>query len=133
MTSIIFMKWTCGLTSIIKEIKMMMCSFNFLLIVVSVFTRTVSSRLIFESDKDEHFDKRRMSSAYKFCDSPVAKGKVTFPDSIAGRASVINKIEMFSGYVQISNAPDYLFYWFFSSQDQNASAPLVIWTNGKRL
>lgn len=27
-------------------------------------------------------------------------------------------------------APDYLFYWFFSTRDKNPDAPLIIWTNG---
>ena len=100
------------------------------LIIVQV-SLLVYGRKIIDSDVDQK--NRRASStssAYTFCDSPVTKGKVTFPQSIAGRASVVDKMEMYSGYVKISNAPDYLFYWFFSSQDQNASAPLVIWTNG---
>lgn len=89
-------------------------------------------RKIIDSDEDQQSRRASSitSSAYTFCDSPVSKGKVTFPQSIAGRASVVNKMEMYSGYVKISSAPDYLFYWFFSSQDQNTSAPLVIWTNG---
>jgi cathepsin A (carboxypeptidase C) len=59
----------------------------------------------------------------------VSKGKVQFPDSIAGRANI--NFDMYSGYVNITSAPDYLFYWFFSTQDGNANAPLIIWTNGK--
>ncbi len=68
------------------------------------------------------------SSVDKFCSNPVAKGKVVFPDSIAGRAKI--DFDMYSGYVNISSAPDYLFYWFFSSQDGGADDPLIIWTNG---
>ena len=64
-----------------------------------------------------------------FCSTPVTKGKVNFPDSLIGRAQV--NFDMYSGYVNVSSAPDYLFYWFFSSQDANADAPLIIWTNGK--
>lgn len=63
-----------------------------------------------------------------FCETPVSKGKVNFPDSLVGRAKI--NFDMYSGYVGISNAPDYLFYWFFTSQDNNADAPLIIWTNG---
>lgn len=70
------------------------------------------------------------STAYKYCDAPVAKAPVTFPDSIIGRALSASKFEMYSGYVKISDSPDYLFYWFFSTQDNNPNAPLVIWTNG---
>eukprot|EP01035_Chromulina_nebulosa_P038700 gene38700-52281_t len=100
------------------------------LIIVQV-SLLVYGRKIIDSDVDQkNRGASSTSSAYTFCDSPVTKGKVTFPQSIAGRASVVDKMEMYSGYVKISNAPDYLFYWFFSSQDQNASAPLVIWTNG---
>ena len=64
-----------------------------------------------------------------FCETPVSKGKVNFPDSLVGRAKI--NFDMYSGYVGISDAPDYLFYWFFSSQDGNADAPLIIWTNGE--
>ncbi|KAJ1432502.1 Alpha/Beta hydrolase protein [Ochromonadaceae sp. CCMP2298] len=63
-----------------------------------------------------------------FCSEPVSKGKVEFPESLAGRAGV--DFDMYSGYVPISDSPDYLFYWFFGAQDANASAPLIIWTNG---
>jgi len=63
-----------------------------------------------------------------FCDDPVAKEKVIFPDSLAGRANT--NFDMYSGYVNISSSPDYLFYWFFETQDGNPDAPLVIWTNG---
>ena len=64
-----------------------------------------------------------------FCSDPVSKAKVEFPDNLVGRAQI--NFDMYSGYVNISTAPDYLFYWFFSSQDGDASAPLIIWTNGK--
>lgn len=64
-----------------------------------------------------------------FCSSPTAKAEVTFPDSLAGRAKT--NFQSYSGYVPISDAPDYLFYWFFSSQDGNKDAPLIIWTNGE--
>jgi carboxypeptidase C (cathepsin A) len=37
---------------------------------------------------------------------------------------------MYSGYVNISTAPDYLFYWFFGSQDSPDTDPLIVWTNG---
>jgi carboxypeptidase C (cathepsin A) len=63
-----------------------------------------------------------------FCSTPVSKATVNFPPSIIGRANI--NFEMYSGYVNITNAPDYLFYWFFSSQDGNPNAPLIIWTNG---
>ena len=68
------------------------------------------------------------AQASTFCSNPVTKGAVKFPDSIAGRGKI--NFDMYSGYVQISTAPDYLFYWFFGTQDKNASAPLIIWTNG---
>lgn len=63
-----------------------------------------------------------------FCSNPVSKEKVVFPDSLAGRARI--NFDMYSGYVNITSAPDYYFYWFFGSQDKNENAPLIIWTNG---
>ncbi len=108
-----------------------MISFSFLVNFLVQVSLLAYGRKIIDSDVDQQKRGAAVSSsAYTFCDSPVSKGKVTFPQSIAGRASVVDKMEMYSGYVKISSAPDYLFYWFFSSQDQNTSAPLVIWTNG---
>lgn len=49
-----------------------------------------------------------------FCSNPVAKGKVEFPNSIGGRAK--QNFDMYSGYVNVTDAPDYLFYWFFGTQ-----------------
>ena len=63
-----------------------------------------------------------------FCANPVSKEKVVFPDSIAGRAKI--NFEMYSGYVNVTSAPDYLFYWFFGAQNNPSTAPLIIWTNG---
>ena len=86
------------------------------------------------SREKTEFVKRQaqLTSGYdkdQFCSDPVTKAKVEFPESLIGRAKV--NFDMYSGYVPISDAPDYLFYWFFSSQDGNEDAPLVIWTNGK--
>jgi len=107
-----------------------MVSLSFVVNLIVQLSLLAYGRKIIDSDADQQKRATSTSSAYTFCDSPVSKGKVTFPPSIAGRASVVDKMEMYSGYVKISNSPDYLFYWFFSSQDQNTSAPLVIWTNG---
>ncbi len=63
-----------------------------------------------------------------FCSNPTPKAKVNFPDKFIGRAKV--EFEMYSGYINVTTAPDYLFYWFFSSRDGNPNAPLIIWTNG---
>lgn len=62
-----------------------------------------------------------------FCQNPISKASVDFPDKIIGRASI--DFKMFSGYVNVTTN-DWLFYWFFSTRDQNPSAPLIIWTNG---
>ncbi len=66
----------------------------------------------------EEMEQRKLSSvgpnSYKFCTDPIAKGKVNFPDSIVGRAK--SNFDMYSGYVNISSAPDYLFYWLFENQ-----------------
>jgi hypothetical protein len=32
---------------------------------------------------------------------------------------------MYSGYINVTTAPDYLFYWFFESQDKNPDAPVA--------
>ena len=69
------------------------------------------------------------SHRYEYCDDPKRKEEVVFPDSIIGRASAT--FDMYSGYINVTNSPDYLFYWFFGTQDGNDSAPLVIWTNGR--
>jgi carboxypeptidase C (cathepsin A) len=53
---------------------------------------------------------------------------VNFPDTLAGRAKI--NFPMYSGYVNISTAPDYLFYWFFGSQSNPSTDPLIVWTNG---
>ena len=76
----------------------------------------------------ESTDVRIASSRDTFCSNPVAKNKVVFPDSLAGRAKI--DYDMYSGYVNITSSPDYLFYWFFGTRDGNANAPLIIWTNG---
>ncbi len=65
-----------------------------------------------------------------FCTNPVSKEKVVFPEKLAGRARV--NFDMYSGYVNITSAPDYYFYWFFGTQDKKDDAPLVIWTNGRK-
>lgn len=68
------------------------------------------------------------SSSASYCSNPTRKDKVIFPDNLAGRAQV--SFDMYSGYINVTTAPDYLFYWFFENQDKNVSAPLIIWTNG---
>jgi carboxypeptidase C (cathepsin A) len=85
-----------------------------------------SARQIPLAKADEITETRRLSS--NFCSAPVAKAKVVFPESIIGRAK--QDFESYSGYVNISTAPDYLFYWFVSAREGSATAPLVIWTNG---
>jgi len=72
-----------------------------------------------------HFARRARDS---FCSTPKSKEKVSFPDSIAGRAKI--NYDMYSGYVNITTSPDYYFYWFFGAQDGNPNAPLIVWTNG---
>lgn len=62
-----------------------------------------------------------------WCDEPVRKGKVNFPESIIGRAEI--NFDSYSGYVNVT-AHDYLFYLLQTTADKNPLAPLVIWTNG---
>jgi carboxypeptidase C (cathepsin A) len=89
--------------------------------------------MVRQSDRETRLEEKYGSKVGKdsFCETPVTKGKVTFPDSLVGRAQI--NFDMYSGYVNISTAPDYLFYWFFSAQDGNADAPLIIWTNGRNI
>lgn len=68
------------------------------------------------------------SKTLKYCENPVQKERVHFKESLVGRVNI--DFEMYSGYVPVTDAPDYLFYWFFSSRDGNKDAPLIIWTNG---
>jgi hypothetical protein len=79
-------------------------------------------------NEENHHRELYDSKKDTFCTSPVAKAPVVFPESLIGRAKV--NFDMYSGYVNVSSAPDYLFYWYFSSQDKNPDAPLIIWTNG---
>ncbi len=39
-------------------------------------------------------------------------------------------MDMYTGYIEVTSAPDYLFYWFYPTLDGNEDAPLVVWTNG---
>ena len=66
-----------------------------------------------------------------YCDAPVAKGQVTFPESLAGRTT--QNFDMFSGYVNVTEQ-DWLFYWFFEADNKTTDGgddvPLIVWTNG---
>jgi len=62
-----------------------------------------------------------------FCDAPISKEKVSFPEDLIGRVDV--NFDMYSGYVNVTSE-DWLFYWYFSSADKNPNAPVVFWTNG---
>ena len=72
-----------------------------------------------------------IDDAPTFCSDPVSKGKVSFPESIAGRVNP--NFDMFSGYVNITGE-DWLFYWFFEADntttDGGDDVPLIVWTNG---
>lgn len=63
-----------------------------------------------------------------FCTTPAQKEKVSFPEKFVGRGKI--DFDMYSGYVNVTSAPDYLFYWFFGTRDKSDTAPLIIWTNG---
>lgn len=88
-----------------------------------------SGRLIsLEQMLDETLQEKLGVSKDVFCSNPVSKEKVVFSDKLAGRGNI--DFDMYSGYVNVTTAPDYLFYWFFSTRDKNPNAPLIIWTNG---
>ena len=97
---------------------MISCLFGFLASLSIVQSRMINSdrRVLYDVQKDT------------YCSNPVEKQEVSFPSDLAGQAKIT--FEMYSGYVAVTSAPDYLFYWFFSSQDGNQKAPLIIWTNG---
>lgn len=86
--------------------------------------QTIQARLTKGMDREEPI----MATKDSFCSSPVSKAPVQFPESLAGRAKI--DFNMYSGYVNISSAPDYLFYWLFESQSKPATDPLIVWTNG---
>ena len=46
-----------------------------------------------------------------------------------GRAMPQMNYKMYTGYVQVAPL-NYYFYWYFSPRDGNASAPLVLYSNG---
>ncbi len=66
--------------------------------------------------------------ADQWCEDPIKKAKVEFPEHIIGRAET--NFDMHSGYVNVTKN-DFLFYWHFTSADgKGDTAPLIIWTNG---
>lgn len=74
-------------------------------------------------------------ASQSYCSDPVAKAKVEFPESLLGRAAGADGLnyDMYSGYVNVTTAPDYLYYWFFEADMDEAAAadaPLIVWTNG---
>jgi len=76
----------------------------------------------------ETADERRLSSPV-YCDTPTAKAKVEFPESLGGRITT-DDFDSYSGYVNVTEQ-DWLFYWFFeAASSAPADAPLIIWTNG---
>mmetsp|Transcript_52363 Transcript_52363/g.103980 ORF Transcript_52363/g.103980 Transcript_52363/m.103980 type:complete len:490 (+) Transcript_52363:48-1517(+) len=81
-----------------------------------------------------HGRRETIAGGDTYCTEPVAKGKVVFPDSLAGRT--VQNYDMYSGYVNITTQ-DWLFYWFFEADasaveaySDPADVPLIIWTNG---
>ena len=75
------------------------------------------------------------AAAPVYCDDPVQKAKVEFPEDLVGRAAGAGGLnfDMHSGYVNVTDAPDYLFYWLFEADmdaEAAADAPLIVWTNG---
>ena len=96
-----------------------------LVILSSVFS-SAFARLAVNPAEVESRNLRNLAD--KFCTTPVSKSKVNFSDKLIGRANV--NFDMYSGYVNVTSVPDYLFYWFFGTKDLNPEAPLIIWTNG---
>uniref|UniRef100_A0A7S1XNW1 Carboxypeptidase n=1 Tax=Phaeomonas parva TaxID=124430 RepID=A0A7S1XNW1_9STRA len=74
----------------------------------------------------EEGDARRLI-APNLCADPVRKGRVEFPASLAGRATV--DFNQWSGYVNVTSK-DYLFYWLVEAAEEPEKKPLLLWTNG---
>ena len=93
-------------------------------IVVLALLSVVASRLLSLEKREDRVLKETDS---QWCDSPVKKAPVKFPESIVGRADI--NFDMNSGYVNVTDH-DFLYYWQMGTQDKNEKAPLIIWTNG---
>ena len=89
----------------------------------------VEARLNFASNSDVGNDRNVKPKDATCSETPSAKTKVDFPESLAGR-SIASSFDMYTGYINVTDTPDYLFYWFFAAQNGDENAPLVIWTNG---
>jgi len=109
-----------------------------LLLLFSLFlVVSVSARGLYNTKRDKELQNHQSQTSQEraikarqdsFCKNPVTKERVTFPDSLAGRAHIT--YDIYSGYIPVSTSPDYLFYLFYGSRDHNPDAPLVIFTNG---
>ena len=98
------------------------------IVVIATFFALVQCRMMhLERDGRELLSSSPLGKD-TFCTTPAQKEKVDFPEKFIGRGKV--DFDMYSGYVNVTSAPDYLFYWFFGTRDKNVNAPLIIWTNG---
>lgn len=108
----------------------------FLVVILLVNLSALPARMLYNSKRDKEVlthqskgDQRAVKSRQDtFCEKPVSKEKVIFPDSLAGRAHIT--YDIYSGYVPVSTSPDYLYYLFYGTKDGNPNAPLIIFTNG---
>ena len=81
--------------------------------------------------RGRNLDEHQQNS--KHCRHPLTKRKVKWPESLVGRAGKLN-FDTYSGYIKVTveeeEEPEYLFYLFYTSQDQDPNAPLIVWLNG---
>lgn len=71
------------------------------------------------------------SNSAHICTNPSPKQELNYDkfNLLFGRAKPNINYNMYTGYIEI--APNnYYFYWFFGNRDGNASAPLILYTNG---
>lgn len=98
----------------------------FLYLLIFVIFQIACARLL----HPDHNPHPKLFADDNYCDAPIAKAKVKFPEAIAGRSKYANQYDMFSGYVNVTEQ-DWLFYWFFESTASNPEdVPLIVWSNG---
>ena len=97
------------------------------LILLSTFAAAYG-RLVLDVDTTSRSLKEKpTASSVSWCESPIPKGRVEFPEQMIGRAEI--NFDMYSGYVNVTEH-DFLYYWLTGTADKNPEAPLIIWTNG---
>lgn len=98
-----------------------------LLVLLAVVLSVAMGRMVDTSSLNAADSTPRSLKTTAWCESPIKKAPVNFPESLVGRADVT--FDMFSGYVNVTKN-DFLYYWLTMAADNNPDAPLIVWTNG---